>query len=445
MRIGVLLATSMMIGVSMSQGARADTQTWSGSAMGAPRCELDCMICEALSDPAQYGEGAMKAMRTLTPGYDNWLFRSDVDLANRFGMAAAMEPEFARLMQAFAANGTQVVIAVQPTRGLMHRDKVRPERDQGFSAAQARESLGQYVQQLRRGGAIVPDILALVDRPLEQEYFFRRDHHWTPYGAKVTAEVVADAIKSLPVYPALAKKAYVTEPSRRIPKDGTLNRALAKICGNNYGFQYVPGFRTVPVSEDADALFGDDVEPEVVLVGTSNSAERNEDPKNYNFDGYLKAMVGVDILNYALPGAGEDGSLLHYLISQDYDPKAAPRLIIWELPANFSLSEPLTYRQLVPAVCGGCRGVGTTPSPLQATHTLTDTGTNQRVELLSNVGHERADLRNHDGFLELRISDKNIKDFYLITYYDNGARDKVRYRREAIVDGGVYFLELSRD
>ena len=46
--------------------------------------------------------------------------------------------------------------------------------------------------------------------------------------------------------------------------------------------------------------------------------------------------------------------------------------------------------------------------------------------------------------LDIRISDKNVKDFYVIVYYDNGARDKVWFRREAAVSGGQYYLELSK-
>ncbi|WP_416638841.1 alginate biosynthesis protein AlgX [Pseudomonas sp. OHS18] len=68
---------------------------------------------------------------------------------------------------------------------------------------------------------------------------------------------------------------------------------------------------------------------------------------------------------------------------------------------------------------------------------------NDRIELLSNAGDKRQDLRNAKAFIDLKISDKSVKDFYLITYYDNGARDKVWMRRQAAVTGGQYYLELS--
>lgn len=404
-------------------------------------CGLDCLICPELANPAQYAEGIMKALEVLAPGKDNWLFRSAVDLANDFGIPTSMQSEFARLMTTFAEQGTQVAIFLQPTRGMMHRDKVRPEYAYSFDFPQARASLARFQEQLRRGGALVPDILSLVDTPPSEEYFFRRDHHWTPAGARATARLVADHLRTLPLYAQLTRKAYRTEPGIRMPKDGTMNRGLRHICGNNYGFQYVPAYQTVPASDDIGALLDDESEPEVVLVGTSNSAARDDEAKSYNFDGFLKEYLGLDILNYALPGAGQDGSLLQYLQSDDYDPASPPRLIIWELPASFRLDNPLSYRQLIPAIKGGC---ATHRSLARRSLKVPPLAEHQRLQVFANAGTQRADLRNVPGFIELRLGDRDLKDFYVITYYDNGDRDKVWYRREAILDGGLYYLELSR-
>ena len=40
---------------------------------------------------------------------------------------------------------------------------------------------------------------------------------------------------------------------------------------------------TVPAGDDLCALFDEQSSQEVVLVGTSNSAARDDDTKNYNF------------------------------------------------------------------------------------------------------------------------------------------------------------------
>lgn len=405
------------------------------------QCGLECLLCPGLADPAHYAEGIMKAMKHIAPGEGTWLFRSEVDLSNQFGIPAEMQPQFKRLIDAFTAKQVQVVIAVQPTRGMMHRDKVRADSAYGFDYPLARRNLETFLGQLRAGGALVPDILPLVDKPPAQDYFFRRDHHWTPSGAQATARIVADTVLQQPFYAELSKKTYRTEPSVMVPKDGTMSRGLKRICGNNYGFQYVRGFQTVPAGDDMSALFEEEAAPEVVLVGTSNSANRDDETKNYNFDGYLKEYLSVDILNLALPGAGQEGALLNYLQSADYSPDAPPKMIIWELPASFHLEDPLMYRQLLPAIQGGCAKAEVLAS---AQRELPPLQVDQRLEILSNSGAQRQDFTDLPGFLDIKLSDKNLKDFYIITYYDNGQRDKVWYRREAIVAGGQFYLELSK-
>ncbi|MCY1336706.1 Alginate biosynthesis protein AlgX [compost metagenome] len=403
-------------------------------------CTLECLACPGLHDPQQYAEGVMKSMKEVVPGKDKWLFRSDVDLSNEFGIPPAMQGEYARLMATFAAKGIHVVFSVQPTRGIMHRDKIRPGGEFGFDYAKASRNLQNLLDQLRAGGALAPDIMPLVRNPPREEFFFRRDHHWTPAGARATAEIVAAAIRQQPYYATLARKAYRTEASVVLPKDGTMNRAMRKICGNNYGTQYVRGFQTVPAAEDANALFEEAAAPEVVLVGTSNSAARDDEMKNYNFDGYLKEFLSVDILNFAMPGAGQDGALIQYLNSESYQPDAPPKLLIWELPASYRLEEPLMYRQLIPAINGGC-GKSQVLLGQQTQRPALVPG--ERIELLGNGGAQRRELTGTRGFLEIRLSDKSVKDFYIITYYDNGARDKAWFRREKIVDGGQYYLEMS--
>ena len=403
--------------------------------------DLDCLFCAAMQDPNSYLEGNMKLMKELTPGQDRWLFRSEVDLTNSFGMPRNMTREYARLIDALAAKGIELGMILQPTRGLMHRDKVRPDKTQGFDFELARNNYDAYLEQLRQAGALVPDLTQLVDHPPEQEYFFRRDHHWTSDGARATARVVADAILQQPVYQRLRNKQYLTEAGLTQYKDGTLNLALSSLCGNDFGFQYVPGYRTVPAVNDVSALFDEQPDPEVILLGTSNSAARDEENKQFNFDGFLKEYLSIDLLNYALPGAGEYGAMVEYLNSDSYSPEAPPKLILWELPANYTLADPLMYRQLIPAIEGQCEEAETVLARRQERPSLK---TAERVELLSNTGAGRRALAGYNGYLDIRIGDGNVKDFYIIVYYDNGTRDKVWIRREAIVSGGQYYLELSK-
>lgn len=411
-----------------------------------PDCIRECLICAALSDPEQYTEGTMKSMEMIVPGRDNWLFRSSFDLAETFGIPPDSLASFRELVSKLQSRGISLAIVVQPTRGLMHVDKVIQARAP-FNHARARASLARFLDQLRQNGVITPDILTLVDEPPAEDYFFRRDHHWTPAGARATARVAAGAIRQTPVHASLTSKAYVTAKSIIIPKDGTMNTALKHVCGNNFGMQFVQGYQTVPAANDASALFGEASAPEVVLLGTSNSANREDERKTFNFAGFLQEYLAIEILNYGLQGSGQDGSFIQYLHSPDYDPSNPPKLIIWELPANYRLDDPLMYRQLIPALSGQCtadRARLSQTTPLPAQPDAEDENRRRRVEVLSNTGRNRAELTGFEGYLDLRFSDPALKEFYVIVYYDNGERDKVWYRRPGIVNGGQYFLSLSR-
>src|SRR3546814_4929602 len=82
-------------------------------------------------------------------------------------------------------------------------------------------------------------------------------------------------------------------------------------------------------SGDGGGLLGgeDDLVPQIVLVGTSNSDSKG----GYNFAGYLEQYMGADVLDVAITGGSFDGSLLHYLPSDLYQ-KHPPKIIIWAMP-----------------------------------------------------------------------------------------------------------------
>jgi alginate biosynthesis protein AlgX len=404
--------------------------------------ELECLLCEGLADDSHYAEGAMKSIKHLAPGKDHWIFRSDFDLSNDFGIPLEFVADYRRLIRQFNDYDMEIVFVVQPTRGLMHRDKIREDKRYGFDYPTAYANLQHFLTQLADGGAHVPNILPLVENPPEEEYFFRRDHHWTPSGSHATAGIAAEMIRRLSAYHQIADRAFTTEKTTVLVKDGTLNRGLEHICGNSYGFQYVQGYQTIPDSDGAESLFGDVEEPEILLVGTSNSASRDDEYKNYNFEGYLKDALRRDVLNYALPGSGQEGSMLQYLLSEDYSPENPPKIIIWELPASYRLDDEIIYRQLIPAIEGGCDFSDDIAGRNKVTVPVMEKS--QRLEVYSNTGADRKKLNDFDGYLDLRFSDLGIKDFYVITYFDNGQRDKVWFRRSSVIDGGQYYLEIAQ-
>lgn len=402
---------------------------------------LSCMYCEKLDEESSYSEGIMKSMKNIVIGRNNWLFRSDVDLSTDFGIPNNFKSEFNRLVSELNKKGIELVVMLQPTRGLIHRDQVAEKSH--YSDVLALKNFIAFERQLIASGSVVPEMHFLLEgEKLDRDYFFRRDHHWTPFGARISAKIVADKIKSIPLYKSLKIKKFSTEQGVLIPKDGTMNRALMRLCGNNFGSQYVQGFSTYSEDTSEDALFGDEVTPEIVLVGTSNSAQRDDDRKNYNFDGFLKDFLQVDVLNQSLPGGGQDGSFIQYLLNE-YDMNNPPKVILWELPVSYALDDSLMYRQLIPAIKGGCNAASKDVT-VSNSFELSEFKVKQRYELFKGKDLVQHNIRPNKYALELSLSDTSLKDFYVITYFENGERDKVWFRRYDIVDGGKYLLEMTK-
>src|SRR6185436_19574479 len=147
------------------------------------------------------------------------------------------------------------------------------------------------LQRFRDIGFLVPDYGRLIDQPDGTEYFFRRDGHWTPDGARRTADLIAETIKAMPLYPGLRKKTFTTKRQGLNRHPGVFAIVASQICGGNYPAEVVQGYSTSP---NENNLFGEEGVPEITLVGTSFSAT-----STYHFVGFLQQALQSDVLNAA--------------------------------------------------------------------------------------------------------------------------------------------------
>ncbi|NGY04642.1 alginate O-acetyltransferase AlgX-related protein [Solimonas terrae] len=441
----------------------------------APRYDIQlcCQLCPKAADPAAYdGSSYLEDFRVLEQGRDDWLFRSGIDLTTDIEISDASIAQLHRLAAALRARGSELVIVLQPPRGLMDVDKLTDAERKHYDFAAAKKSYAHALQRIRSAGVAVAPIDRLVDEHKGYEYFFRRDHHWTPDGARHTAAVVADTVRALPAFEDVPRKTFVTHTASLIGKPGTLQKVATQICGGSYSMQYVSGDITEPADGgDANALLGDagaaagddasgggllDVAdrhddgggllgdagddgevPQIVLIGTSNSDTKG----GYNFNGYLEQDLGADILDTALSGGSFDGSLLHYLPSALYQ-KHPPKIIVWEIPwqnwPGASKNPYKTYRQAVPLVHDGCEG---RPAVLSNTIDL-KAGSN---ELLFNGGGAAQPLVGARYWLDLQFDDPTVKDLHAVIWYFSGQKESLKMHFNQYVDNGGRFVTELRN
>lgn len=402
----------------------------------APHYELEacCSLCPEANDDASYNTEFLKVSQQLVEGTDGWLYRSKLDLDEQFEIDQHTLNEMNRFRAALASRGTELLMVYQPTRGLINPGGIIDNQTKPYDFIAASTSYNQALKQIRSTGIIVPNFETLIDDGDTPEFYFRRDAHWAPHGAMLTAQVVADTVKELDVYPSIPEQKFTTSRTGLLGFTGTHQKAAYLICGTQYPTQYVDKFDTSPTEEAEADLFGDDSLPEVVAAGTSFTNGRS----NYNFVGYLKEFLSRDILNIGQAGGGVIGSLLQYLPTEDYQ-DAPPKLLIWEVPSYTSLSNSFNYRQLIPLVNNGCVDK---PKILSNTLELKQ-GTN---EVLFNGGGEVKNILSGDYLLDIQFNSPDIKRLQAKVWYHNSRKESITLKHRDRVDSqGRFVFELRSE
>jgi alginate biosynthesis protein AlgX len=427
--LSLSLITCALLGLPLA----AQAQEAAAPSYTAEPC---CQLCPQAAERSRYPKGFMSSFTTLVQGQDNWLFRTDIDLMTNFATPPEGLAQLKRLNDALKAHGTQLVIVYQPTRGLVHPNRLSERERAAFNYDAAVASYRKTLGDFEKLGIVAPDLTSLFNEKADEEkpYFFLGDHHWTPYGAERTAEVVADQLQNLPAIRQLPKTEFVTRPVGLLAKRGTLQKAAAQICGNESADQYVTRFETEPanVASSSDDLFADESGAEIVLVGTSNSGDA------INFNGFLQQALERKIKNFSVVGGSLEGAIIQYLASEEFRQKPA-KVLIWEFGAYNNLAQRDFYREVVPlATSNGCA----TGKPTLARKDLTlHNGDN---ELLVNTAAK--DLTGSRYLLDVKFNDPSIKEMKGTVWYTTGKKDEFKIERPASMDTqGRFVLELRDD
>lgn len=400
------------------------------------------MLCSAAEATEQ---------RPVWQGQEGWLFER-ADLITHIHLTEPLHRYLERLSGALRASGVLPVALVVPTRGSVAYAQLGTHSIfSTYDPEAAARGYRDFLARLRRAGFLAPDLLRAAHREGDS-FFFRRDHHWSPAGAKASAEAVANVLAPHLLAPHLeeltaerAEKAFVTlrRPDRE--QIGTLQARAEAFCeGLSWPPETVAQFDTVQLdtvqletvqdgsADTAAALFGEVAVP-VALAGTSNSL-RGEGRPELNFSGFLREALGLEVLNASFPGSGPLGALQAYLVSPEYE--AAPaQVLLWEtLYRGWHRSRGLInqLRQIIPSVSGGCAALPT--QQLEAV---------RAGETVLATGLTPLDLRGPAAYVQLNLDDQALEAFVLELRY-RGVSERVRLSRSTRAPStGRYFLELS--
>ncbi len=360
-------------------------------------------LCDALSKESTYEGNSSFLM--LEAGKEGWVFRTSTDYKTDFKVNSALNDRLTRLFVAFKKHNIEPVIALLPTRGMIHAEKII---NTDFNYAEAIESYQKLVKKLNHIGYSVAEIK---DFSSGQDFYYKVDHHWNAQGAKKMAQRVAEVIKNIPTFNTIQKEKFITEVEKKTKFADKFAHFVADTCKAPLFEESVNIYKTYKPDISDEDLFSDEAKPEIVLLGTSNSTSF---PSYSNFEGALKEAMAVDVKNMSVSGGGVETAMLDYFNSGQFI-KDKPKILIWEIPVYQNYKGSSLYRQLIPAVYGECRG--------QEIYTKS---IDLKGKDFSVILPEGILAKNH--YMVLDFSEAKERKYSLASYYNEGGEDKFNLR-----------------
>ena len=261
-------------------------------------------------------------------GEDGWLFTTEEFQTYPDGAAATREnlETILSVRDTLAAEGASLVVVVLPAKASVYEETLGRYTLPDEARARYETLRGELLER----GIVAPDVLeALLEAKRKAPVFLRTDTHWTPFGARVVAELVASEVRTRVPFEGLGETEFETQILGPESYRGDLLAFVPLGSLKRWGPQAdgLERFRTVPL-EAGSNLFGEPRVP-VALVGSSYSV----DPR-WNFGGALQNALQADVLNAAEEGRGPFTPMAQYLASEVFR-NARPELVIWEIPVRY--------------------------------------------------------------------------------------------------------------
>ena len=322
-----------------------------------PASAQTALNCAALADPQVYVNGKGHLKFITADDATGWLLRSP-DLRSDFLLDEEAQTLMATLTRTLHDRyGTQLLAVLPPPRGLF-----APHAGGTRTLA---ENYGRFLDEIRAAGIIAPDLLAAATSSPEARdgFYFKRDTHWTPLGARIAAQAVAKALQDAGLHdPATDLPRFQLSGDDSFKMTGTLAKRVQEICGYDVPAESVTFPSVVPVEvpadQLADALFGAATaqdEKRIVVVGTSFGMKNRRDL--FHWGDWLRLALQNDVTNRSVTGGGFVTAFESYALTAL--PEERPDFLIWEFLLHYLGDwSAADLRQLIGAVAGPCPATG---------------------------------------------------------------------------------------
>ena len=270
-------------------------------------------------------------------GEDEWFFT-----AEEFKTVPASEIEdaakrVADVQRDLEARGIRLVVAPLPAKSDIYAEDV-PSLVRSQAMA---ETYAAFMKALQEKGIVTADTRSalLAAKPFD-EVFLKSDTHWSPAGAKTTAEAIQTSLQMAGIK--LQPEHVTAQWQTPVSLWGDLTKFVTSPeYATTVGLKQesVPIYRTTVNADAAGAdIFGDDAAVPVMLVGTSYSAN-----ENWSFADFLRQSLRADVVNVAKEGLGPGVPMMDLLAGSALD-ETTPTVVVWEFPVRYLGTKTLWQR-----------------------------------------------------------------------------------------------------
>jgi alginate O-acetyltransferase complex protein AlgJ len=270
-------------------------------------------------------------------GDEGWFFTTEEFKTVSPDEIAAAVDHIDGIRKQLEAQGIRLVLAPLPAKSDIYAEEL-PSIMQTPAMSDA---YGAFTGALREKGMTVADTRsALLKAKPFGEVFLKSDTHWTPNGAKATAEAIQTAIEGADI--GLPDETVTAEWRAPVSIWGDLTQYVTSPdYAPRVGLQQenIPIYRTsVSVDAAGGDIFGDDTSVPVMLVGTSYSAN-----ENWSFADFLRTSLSTDVVNVAKEGLGPGVPMMDLLSGAALE-ETKPNVIVWEFPVRYLGTKTLWER-----------------------------------------------------------------------------------------------------
>jgi hypothetical protein len=314
-------------------------------ALSLPTTTFAAPYCDTLLDADQLPAKYKKRGPFFSDDQTGWIIGRD-QLKADFKVTDEAVLLWSDIVVEFDTHGVELVALVAPPRPLFTPQDVRDAvgLPSDYDATKAAKSFSEYLLALNSSGITAPDLLVAAENQAQNPYYFKRDMHWTPYGAAYSAAALADHLVETSVTDAFSALSFDNEFSEK----GSLSTVVDAACGSRPELEMTVS-ASYAKQGDANSLLGDvsSEDQSYALVGTSFSDRYQRDA--YQVADALSHFVDAPVENFSVTGGGMAGAMEGFIRSGALA-SGKYKTVIWEAPYTAPLTNISSLRQILGAL-----------------------------------------------------------------------------------------------